>query len=125
MRRSIRILGDPAGKYVSAISATKARPSPDPAASYPKGQRMAEIVQVRPPGLVPLPVPEAAHGPPPSWSSRVLGAALASCRRLILSLQTRHVRALDDHLLRDIGLWRDRIQPSLLTVLAARHLRRW
>jgi len=99
---------------MSAISNTKTRPSPDPTASYPKGQRMAEIVQVRPPGLAPLPVPEAAHWPLPSWGSRVFGTALTSCRRLILSLQTRHelnISTLNDNQLRDIGLWRDRIRP--------------
>ena len=101
-------------------SITTARPTPDPAASYPKGQRMGEMVQIGPRGLAPLPVPEADQGPPPSWGSRVLDAALTSCRSLILSLQARHdPMALDDHLLRDIGLLRDQIQPPLLTGLFA------
>ena len=126
MRRSARILGHSAGTYVSVVSASKARPSPDHTATYPKGQRMVEIVQDRPPGLAPLPVPEAVHGPPPSWGSRVFGTALTSCWRLILSLQTWYeVRRLNDQQLRDIGLWRDRIQPSLLTDIAKRHLWRW
>ena len=64
--------------------------------------------------------PEAAHGPPPSWGSRALGAVLASCQRLIPSLQARHhPHELDDHLLRDIGLLRDQIQPPLLAGLFA------
>ena len=126
MRGSIRIPGHSAGIFVSAISASKARPSPDPAATYPKGQRTAEIVQNRPRGLAPLPVPEAVHGLPPSSGSRVFGTALTKCWRLILSLQTWHeVRWLNDQQLRDIGLWRDRIQPPLLTDLAKRHLWRW
>jgi hypothetical protein len=56
-----------------------------------------------------------------------LGAVLASCQRLILSLQLRHdLGALDDHQLRDIGLSRDQSQPPLLTVLSpGRHLWRW
>jgi hypothetical protein len=88
---------------------------------------MAEIVPVRPPGLAPLPVPEAAPGPLPSWGSRVFGTALTSCRRLIVTLQIWHddVGTLDDHLLRDIGLLRDQIQSPLLTVLAERRLWRW
>ena len=58
--------------------------------------------------------PEAAHGPPPSWGSRALGAVLASCKRLIPSLQARHdPHELDDHLLRD------QIQPPLLAGLFA------
>ena len=123
MRRSVRNLGLSAGKDVSAISATKAGPSPYPATSYPKRQRMAEIVQVRAPGLAPLPVPEAAPGPLPSWGSRVCGTALTSCRRLIVTLQTRdELSALDDYQLRDIGLSRDRIRPPLLTALVER---RW
>ena len=126
MRRSSRNLGHSAGIYVSAISATKSTPSPAPAASYPKDQRTAEMVQIRPRGLAPLPVPEAVHGPPPSSGSRVFGTALTKCWRLILSLQTWHeVRWLNDQQLRDIGLWRDRIQPPLLTDLAKRHLWRW
>jgi hypothetical protein len=120
MRRSARNLGHSAGNYVSATSTTTPRPSPDPAASYSKGQGIAEIVQVEPRGLAALPVPEAAHGPPPSWGSRALGAVLASCQRLIPSLQGRHgPHALDDHLLRDIGLLRDQIQPPLLAGLFA------
>ena len=112
---------------MSAVSAMKARPSPDAGASYPKGQRMAEIVQIRPGRLAPLPVPEETEGPLPSSRSRVVGAVLASCQRLILSLQVRHdLGALDDHQLRDIGLSRDQIQPPLLTVFGAdRHLWRW
>ena len=122
MRRSTRILGHSAGTYVS-VSASKARPSPDHAATYPKGQRMVEIVQDRRPGLAPLPVPEAVHGPSPSWGSRVFGTALTSCRRLILNLQTRHeLSTLGDYQLRDIGLWRDRIRPPSMTVLQER---RW
>jgi uncharacterized protein YjiS (DUF1127 family) len=73
-----------------------------------------------------LPVPEAAHGPPPSSGSRVFGTALTKFWRLILSMQTWHeVRRLNDQQLRDIGLWRDRIHPPLLTDLAKRGLWRW
>ena len=126
MRRSIRVLGHSAGTYVSATSATTGRSSPDPAASYPNGQGIAEIVHLQPHGPAALPVPEAAQGPPPSWGSRVFGTALTRCWRLILGLQTRHeLNRLNDYQLRDIGLWRDRIQPPLLTVLAQRHLWRW
>jgi uncharacterized protein YjiS (DUF1127 family) len=126
VRLSIKILGHSAEKYASAISASKARPSPDPAATYPKDQRTAEMVQIRPRGLAPLPVSEAARGPLPSRASRVFGIALTSCWRLILSLQTRpDLHQLNDYQLRDIGLWRDRIQPPLLTILAERHLWRW
>jgi uncharacterized protein YjiS (DUF1127 family) len=114
MRHSIRILGHSAGNCVSATSAATPRLSPDPAANYPKGQGIAEIVRVQPRGLAALPVPEAEHGPTPSWRSRVFDAALTNCRSLILSLQARHdPHALDDHLLRDIGLLRDQIQPPL------------
>ena len=121
MRHSIRILGHSAGNYVNATSATTPRPSPDPAASYPKGRGISEIVQDRPPGLAPLPVPEAAHGPRPSWGSRVFGIALTSCRRLIVTLQIWHddIGTLDDHLRRDIGLLRDQIQSPLLAGLFA------
>ena len=126
MRRSGRNLEHSAGIYVSAIFATKSTPSPAPAASYPNDPRTAEMVQIRPRGLAPLPGPEAVHGPPPSSGSRVFGTALTKCWRLILSLQTWHeVRRLNDQQLRDIGLWRDRIQPSLLTDIAKRHLWRW
>jgi uncharacterized protein YjiS (DUF1127 family) len=80
---------------------------------------MAEIVQIRPRGLAPLPVPEETQGPLPSSRGRVLGAVLASVQRLILSLQARHdLCVLDDQQLRDIGLSRDQIQPPLLAVLA-------
>jgi uncharacterized protein YjiS (DUF1127 family) len=121
MRRSTKILGQSAGKYVRATSATTPRPSPDPAASYRKDQGIAEIVEVQPRGLAALPVPEAAHGRPPSWGSRVFGTALTSCRRLIVTLQIWHddIGPLDDHLLRDIGLLGDQIQSPLLAGLFA------
>ena len=64
--------------------------------------------------------PEAVRGSPPSWGSRALGSVLASCQRLIPSLPARHrPHELDDHLLHDIGLLRDQIQPPLLTGLFA------
>ena len=111
---------------MDAIFPMKARPGPDRADSYPKGQRLAEIVQIRPRDPPPSPLPEAPRGSLPSWSSRVLAGALGSCRRLMPSLRARHdLGALDDHLLRDIGLSRDQIQPPLLTALTAnRHPRR-
>ena len=118
MRRSARNLRHSAGNYMSATCATTPRPSSDPAASYAKGQGIAEIVQVEPRGLAPLPVPEAAPGPLP-WGSRAVGTVPASCKRLIPSLRSRdYAHELDDHLLRDVGLLRDQIQPPLLTVLA-------
>ena len=108
MQRSARNLGHSAGNYVSATCATTPRPSPDAAASYAKDQGIAEIVQVE-------------HRPPSSWSSRALGAVLASCKRLIPSLQARHYpHELDDSLLRDVGLLRDQIRPPLLVRLFTR-----
>ena len=73
------------------------------------------------------PVPEKTREQLPSWSSDVFGAALASCRHMILGMQAWHaLRALNDHQLRDIGLSRKQIQPALLTALAANwHLERW
>ena len=125
MRGSAQKLGHSAENYVSAASATTPRPSPDPAASPRKGQGIAEIVQVEPHGLAALPVPEAAHAPSPSWGSRALGTVLATCKRLIPSLQARYYpHELDDQLLRDIGLLRDQIQPPLLARLFTRQWRR-
>jgi uncharacterized protein YjiS (DUF1127 family) len=115
MRRSARNLEHSSGNHMSATCAMTPKPSRDPAAGYAKGQGIAEIVQVESRGLAALPVSEAAHGPPPSWRSRALGAVLARCKRLIPSLQARdYAHELDDHLLRDIGLLRDQIQPPLL-----------
>ena len=69
--------------------------------------------------------PEAVRGSPPSWGSRALGAVLASCKRLIPSLQARHYpHELDPHLLRDVGLLRDQIQPPLLARLFTRQWNR-
>ena len=125
MQRSARNLGHSPENYVNATSATTPRPSADPAASHPKGQGVAEIVQVEPHGLPALPVPEAAQGQPPSGGSRAFGAVLASCKRLIPSLQARHYpHELDDHMLHDVGLLRDQIQPPLSAGLFTRQWRR-
>ena len=98
-RRSARNLGHSAENYVSAAPATTPRPA--------------------------LQVPEATRGLPPPWGSRALGAVLATFERLIPSLQARHyAHELDDHLLRDVGLLRDQIQPPLLVRLFTRQWRR-
>ena len=120
MRRSARNLGHSAENYVGARFATRPRPSPDRADRHLKAQGIAENVQVERHRLAALPAPEATQAPPSSWGSRALGAVLASCQRLIPSLQARHrPQKLDDHLLRDIGLLRDQIQPPLPTGLFA------
>jgi hypothetical protein len=124
-RRSARNLGHSAENYVSSAPAATPRPCPDPAASHPKGQGIAENVQVEPHGLAALQVPEATQGLPPPWGSRALGAVLATFERLIPSLEAGHYpHELDDHLLRDVGLLRDQIQPPLLVRLFTRQWRR-
>ena len=125
-RRSARNLGHSAENCVSTAPVTTPRPSPDLASSHPQGQGIAGNVQVEPHGLAAAwQVPEATQGLPPPWGSRALGAVLATFERLIPSLQARHYpHELDHHLLRDVGLLRDQIQPPLLVRLFTRQWRR-
>ncbi|HZT19261.1 MAG TPA: DUF1127 domain-containing protein [Dongiaceae bacterium] len=78
---------------------------------------MADIVKLRP--RTP-PLPRLLDGPqrPP--------AQLASRRIVAGWRQARTFDRLDDHLLRDIGVGRDEVQPILFRILAAnQRLWRW
>ena len=112
---------------MSATSTLKVTPGPALTSARAKPRWAADIVQIRPHGPARLPVAQETEEPLSSRSRRLMGAALATCRRLILISQTEHtLRALSDDQLRDIGLSREQIQSPLLAVLAAnRGLWRW
>jgi uncharacterized protein YjiS (DUF1127 family) len=85
-----------------------------------KAALMPDVVNLRPhlpPPRCPAPLPQRNFGDgPPAVPAR--GRSWA--RRLIAGAQRAlALRSLDDHLLRDIGLTRQDVEPPLMSIMAA------